>query len=180
MDAIIYFHGYGSNGNSRTAEFIKEAYPNYTIITPTYNTKDADLAMKELDGVVYKTMKEYDSVFLVGTSLGGFMANYFSNKYAIPTVLVNPCLDPVERLERYNPQDKVNCKSFKKYDIPDINGIPKIVVLGKKDSIIPYDTFMSRYKSRYQIFINESMGHRTSSKEDIVPAINEILNNCIL
>jgi hypothetical protein len=180
MDAIVYFHGYGSNGNSRTAELIKQSYPDYAVITPTYNTKDADLAMEELDKTIYKTMKEYDCVFLIGTSLGGFMANYFSNKYAIPTVLVNPCLDPVERLEKYNPKDKVNCKSFAKYDIPDGNGIPKIVVLGKKDNIIPYETFMERYESRYQIFINDLMGHRTSSKEDIVPAINEILNNSIL
>lgn len=180
MDAIVYFHGYGSNGNSRTAEFIKQAYPDYAVITPTYNTKDADLAIEELYPTVQKIMKEYQSVFFVGTSLGGFIANYFSNRYSAPAVLVNPCLDPVQRLQRYNPQDNVNCESFAKYDLKDVNGVPKIVVLGKKDNIIPYDTFMDRYVSRYQIFINENMGHRTSSKDDIVPAINEILNNSFL
>jgi predicted esterase YcpF (UPF0227 family) len=180
MDAIIYFHGYGSNGNSRTAEFIKSAYPDYAVITPTYNTKNANEAIDDLYKVVYQAMKDYECIFFVGSSLGGFIANYFSNKYSIPTVLINPCLDPVKRLQKYNPQDKVDCESFAKYDLSDINGIPKVVILGKKDSVIPYQTFMERYNSRYQIFINESMGHRTTSKEDIIPAINQILNNSIL
>ena len=47
FNAIFYFHGYNSTGNSRTSTIIRDSYPNHDIISPAYNTKDAYLGVKE-------------------------------------------------------------------------------------------------------------------------------------
>jgi predicted esterase YcpF (UPF0227 family) len=175
LNAIIYFHGYNSTGNSRTSTIIRDSYPNYDIISPTYNTKDAYLGVKELTPTIEDTIRNYDNVYLVGSSLGGFMANYFSNKYSLPVVLVNPCLDPVISLVKYPISDRINIESYINYYLEDGDGISKVVVLGREDDIIKFDTYMDRFLNRYKIFINDNMGHRVSSKDDIVPAIDYLL-----
>ena len=177
MDAIIYFHGYNSTGNSRTASIIRDSYLDHDIISPAYNTKDACLGVKELTPILEETIRKYDNVYLVGSSLGGFMANYFSNKYSLPVVLVNPCLDPVISLDKYPISDNINLESYRNYYLEDGHGISKVVVLGREDDIIKYDTYMERFLNRYKIFINDSMGHRVASKDDIVPAIDYLLRS---
>lgn len=176
MDAIIYFHGYNSTGNSRTASIIRDSYLDHDIISPNYNTKDAYLGVKELTPIVEEASRNYDYVYLVGSSLGGFMANYFSNKYGLPVVLVNPSLDPMVSLGKYPISDNINIESYRNYYLEDGHGISKVVVLGRKDEVIKYDTYMDRFINRYKIFINDSMGHRVASKDDIVPAIDTLIN----
>lgn len=176
MDAIIYFHGYNSTGNSRTASIIRDSYPSCDIISPTYNTKDCRIGIKELTPVVEEAVRCYDYVYLVGSSLGGFMASYFSNKYGLPVVLVNPSLDPMVSLTRHPISDNINIESYRDYYLEDGHGISKVVVLGRKDGIIKYDTYMDRFLNRYKIFINDNMGHRVISKDDIVPAIDTLIN----
>lgn len=173
MEMILYFHGYASNGNSSTANIIRSAYPNKKVICPTYNTSNADIAIQELDKVVNELLHQDSELILVGSSLGGFFANYFSNKYSLPVVLINPSLDPSNSLKKYQSN---NTDTFLKYYTEDVNGVSKIVVLGKKDFVVPYTTFMNRFESRYKIFINEDMEHRVKHKNEIVPAINEIIN----
>lgn len=178
FNAIFYFHGYNSTGNSRTSTIIRDSYPNYDIISPAYNTKNAYLGVKELTPILEDTIRNYDNVYLVGSSLGGFMANYFSNKFSLPVVLVNPCLDPVISLDKYPISDNINLESYRNYYLEDGHGISKVVVLGRKDDIIKFDTYMDRFLNRYKIFINDNMGHRVASKDDIVPAIDYLLR-CI-
>lgn len=176
MDAIIYFHGYNSTGNSRTASIMRDSYIDHDIISPTYNTKDAYLGVKELTPILEDAIRNYDYVYLLGSSLGGFIANYFSNKYSLPVVLVNPSLDPMVSLDKYPISDNINLESYRNYYLEDGHGISKVVVLGRKDNIIKYDTYMDRFINRYKIFINDSMGHRVTSKDNIVPAIDTLIN----
>jgi pimeloyl-ACP methyl ester carboxylesterase len=175
METIIYFHGYGSNGSSETVKKIQKLFPNDLIISPSYCTTNADEAIQYLDTIVKSSIEKYRDIVLVGSSLGGFIANYFSNKYGIAVLLINPCLDPVVLLEKYNPKDNVNCESFKKYYLDDVFGVPKYVVLGAKDTVIPYTLFMDRFLERYEVFINNNMGHRVSSEEDIRIPINNLM-----
>ncbi len=179
MNTLIFFHGFGSNGSSKTAELIKATFPELNVLAPLYNTKNADEAVASLTKIVNEVLESEDTekMYLVGNSLGSFFANYFSNKHRKPVVIINPSLDPANNLEKYNPAENVDCESFKKYYTTDEEGVEKIVVLGKLDDVIPYETFMERFENRFQIFLNESMGHRVTSIEEIKPAINKLINN---
>lgn len=174
---FIYFHGYASSGTSNTAKLLKEYYPNIAVISPTYNTRNAHSAMETLENIVARYASQ--EVVLIGTSLGGFFANYFSNKYGLPAVLINPCLDPQKLLQKYNPKDCVDCLSFLSYYSEDSRSVPKTVVLGKKDDVIPYEMFLERL-SKYHVFIKENMQHRVSDISEVKEAVDQILNNSYL
>lgn len=176
---FLYFHGYASSGQSNTAKLIKEAYPEAKVICPTYNTKNAHEAVDTVEKQIRENVNITDNVIFVGTSLGGFFANYFSNKYGVPAVLVNPCLDPQKALQKYNPEGKVDCESFLQYYTEDRLDVPKTVVLGKKDDVIPYNTYEDRVR-KYHVFIKENMKHRVSEISEIKEAIDEIVNNSYL
>lgn len=176
---FFYFHGFSSSGHSRTAELLREAYPTSTVVCPSYNTKNAYDAISSLTIEVVNNAKNNNFIVLVGTSLGGFFANYFSNRLKIPAVLINPCLDPVNLLQKHNPEHDVDCNSFSKYYLNDRLDVPKTVVLGREDDVIPYNTFLDRL-SNYHVFIKENMGHRVSNISEIKDAVDEILNNSYL
>lgn len=176
---LFYFHGFASSGNSRTVELLREAYPNARVVSPTYNTRDAHEAVKTLSKEIAENVSSKDFVVFVGTSLGGFFANFFSNKMLIPSVLINPCLDPGKLLQKHNPEHGVDCDSFYRYYLEDLLSVPKTVVLGREDEVIPYNTFLDRL-SKYHVFIKENMGHRVSNITEIKDAVDEILNNSYL
>lgn len=174
MSVIVYFHGYGSNGSSRTSKLIQEAYPNHTVVSKGYNTKNADDAAFTLDGFIrgLKPVFPDQDIIFVGTSLGGFFANYFSNIFKFPTILINPCLDPHIRLEKYNKNGSVvDCKSFEKY-VSDDTHFEKVVVLGVQDEIIHYDTFLSKFVAYKSVFIKNEMKHRVSNIDEIKSALD--------
>ena len=80
-------------------------------------------------------------------------------------------------LDKYPISDHINIESYINYYLEDAYGISKVVVLGREDDIIKFDTYMDRYLNRYKIFINDSMGHRVASKDDVVPAIDYLLRS---
>lgn len=176
---LFYFHGFKSSGQSSTAKMLAEAYPNARVICPTYNTKNAHEAVETLSREIAENVSSEDLVVFVGTSLGAFFANFFSNKMLIPSVLINPCLDPGTLLRKHNPEHGVDCESFYRYYLEDLRSVPKAVVLGRDDEVIPYNTFLDRL-SKYHVFIKENMGHRVSNISEIKDAVDEILNNSYL
>ena len=177
MSIVVYFHGYGSNGSSRTAKLIQDEYPNHTVVSCSYNTNNADEAIKSLDSFIKSTQLSYpdQKIILVGTSLGGFFANYFSNKLILPAILINPCLDPHIRLEKYNKHNIiVDCQSFLKYYTNDTH-FDKLVILGVMDEIIPYHLFLDRFSSYKSVIFNLEMKHRVSDIQEIKSALSVYL-----
>lgn len=174
MNVIIYFHGYKSDGNSRTAEIIRQIFTNYHIISPSYNTANADEAFEQLSKIIDEGCKICDCIYLIGNSLGGFWANFFSDRYKIKTLLINPSLDPVNSLKKYG---DVNCETYNKYYLQKVDGIRKVVILGKNDETIPFESFLKEFENKkYIIHLNENMGHRVESKEQILPGMYELIN----
>ena len=181
MKAIVYFHGFGSTGYSNTVTHIRNCikYEGYKVISPTYNTKNADKGYEKLDEFINSIKKEYEELYFIGSSLGGFFANYFSMKYKVPVILINPTLDPYNSLKKYNLEES-ELETFKKYYIENTQDIEKIVILGGRDTTIPWKTHLDVFKSNnYEIFINSQMEHRVSKIEEICPAINKLINDTI-
>ena len=59
-------------------------------------------------------IKKKKIVKIIGSSLGGFYAIYFGNKLNIPTMVINPALEPDKSLLSYvGPQKNIYTK--KKY-----------------------------------------------------------------
>jgi predicted esterase YcpF (UPF0227 family) len=88
---LIYLHGFGSTGDSEKSRALKAAYGEQSVVCPDLPT-DPDAVIALVTAIVLEN-KDYPLIF-VGTSLGGFYANYFAQRFDAPCVLVNPSTKP--------------------------------------------------------------------------------------
>ncbi len=89
---ILYVHGLGSSGNSRTSLILKEHYKDDIVLSPDipFEPNKAIAFLREL------VLKNNIDV-VIGTSLGAFYAMQLASKKII---LVNPALNPDVDLEK--------------------------------------------------------------------------------
>lgn len=97
---IIYIHGFGSSGEATKAQIFRKFCEEKQIryIAPSL-PNIPDLALKTLSELI-ESYEVNEKVYLIGASLGGYYAMYLSDKYDLPTVLINPAMYPFETLKR--------------------------------------------------------------------------------
>lgn len=81
---IIYFHGFGSSGATKTAKRLRKLFPKDNVVSPDIPLNPI-MAVIELKKLVQNYSPE-DTV-IVGTSMGGFYAQMMAG---FPRILVNP------------------------------------------------------------------------------------------
>jgi len=173
---IIYFHGYGSSSNSTTGNALK-ARMNCKVICTNYNTQDADDAFEQLNKVVSDEINAGDEILLLGNSLGGFWASYFAGKYHKNLLLINPCMDPIERMKFYIALGhNIAIETYANYPLISFGDIEKNVILGKLDDTIPYESYLELFeKENFKIHFFDTMQHRVENHINDVLEIVEAL-----
>ena len=105
MAKIIYLHGFASSANSTKAVQLKkhilESYSKTEIIIPDIKNNIVD-AVQQID----KLIEEFSPSALVGSSLGGFYATYFSEQYNLKCVGINPAVIPPAEMSEYLGENK--------------------------------------------------------------------------
>ena len=99
--AIIYLHGFGSAGASPKVDALKAAFGAENVFAPDlpFDPNQVITIVKDIIHARYlQTNWKNDKLIFVGTSLGGFYANYFGQLYDCPAVLVNPSTMPDKTL----------------------------------------------------------------------------------
>ncbi len=101
---VIYLHGFNSSGNAQKSQILRaeiDAHaPDLEYYSPTL-IHHPEKAIGELQAHLDQQAEAYDFCF-VGSSLGGFFAIYFANRYpASKTVLINPAIAPWESMHEY-------------------------------------------------------------------------------
>lgn len=90
---ILYIHGYGGTGNSRTAQALKTYLPeDYNVFEPCFPL-DPVKALK----LAEKTIRKKEIDIVVASSLGAFTALQL---YGIPKIVINPCLYPSKEIPK--------------------------------------------------------------------------------
>lgn len=87
---LIYLHGFGSSGDNEKSQALRTQFGDDNVYSPDLPI-DADEVIDLVSSYV-RSVKDYPIIF-VGTSLGGFYANYFAQKFDCPGVLVNPAVN---------------------------------------------------------------------------------------
>lgn len=180
---IIYLHGFNSSGNGETAKQLKEIYGE-NCITPTYDYCNPVIAHRQISRVLLESFNQKEECVLVGTSLGGFWANYFAEKYNLKCVLVNPSLFPQTSLKKYLGENKnysTNKKVmltptqlllYEKYQTKLTPSNMKIVLVGAKDNVVDPVKTISLMKE-HKVVVDKEMGHRVSNIQKVVSLIDE-------
>jgi uncharacterized protein len=73
-------------------EWLANQQPSIDFQCPSLTPYPKDTAAT-LEGLVECAIADGESVYLVGSSLGGFWATYLVEKYQLPAVLVNPAVN---------------------------------------------------------------------------------------
>lgn len=99
---LVVFHGFKSAVPNGTFKRIYKLFRDtHTVIGVNYNYFDLEDTQKRLDALK-KDMLQGREVVVLGTSLGGFWADWFGNHIAAKQiVLMNPATDPANSLKKY-------------------------------------------------------------------------------
>lgn len=186
---IIYLHGFNSDGNGSTATSLKNNYKEL-IICPSYDYGNADKAYKQINSIVSESINHGDLV-IIGTSLGGFWANYFSEKYNIKCILINPALTPDKSLIKFIGKNKNfsngkiidftkdDAEKYKKYELSESPNVYKTIFLGAKDTVIDPINTKQYFKNR-NVIIDKDEEHQIKDVTKIINLIDDMSNTFLI
>ncbi len=160
MAKILYLHGFASSANSTKACQLNEYIVNNTsktnIFIPNLENNIID-AVEQIDNLI----KESSPSSLMGSSLGGFYATYFSEKYNLQCVGINPAVIPPAEMSFYLGENK-NYSTGKKFNVDqsqldllnqmggEIKTIKRpnnfMILLQSGDELLDYKAAISFYK----------------------------------
>ncbi len=99
---LLYLHGFRSSPLSYKAqhlsEIFKNHYPSVQWVCPQLPPSPKDAAE-----LILELTPQWDpkSSAVIGSSLGGFYANWLANQRGFRSILINPATDPARDLRRY-------------------------------------------------------------------------------
>ena len=186
-NTILYFHGFKSSSDSTKAKdlhkFISRRTRNTILITPNIHDNFHDAH----DQIINLIESNQPNVFFMGSSLGGYYASFFSQKYNKKAVLINPAIPPLKDLAMHLGKNKNYSNGNKfiitKNDIDYIRSLsykkilkPKnlMILLESGDEILNYND-TSSYFSGSHIDILYGGDHSYSSFKEKFNKIQDFL-----
>jgi predicted esterase YcpF (UPF0227 family) len=191
MATVIYLHGFASVGESPKSQSLRDALSEHVVFAPDLPVNPNEVIQKVNDLV--RNVESWPLVF-VGTSLGGFWANYFSQKYDAPCVLVNPALTPSKTLyewvgksaKNYSTGQSVevtltDIEHFSNYEKEinrDQNGYLIHLFAAKDDEVISYLDVLTQIRYTNSTLVTEDGGHRFESHWSmVVDKVKELIKS---
>lgn len=186
-NTILYFHGFKSSSDSTKAKdlhkFISRQTRNTILITPNIHDNFHDAH----DQIINLIESNQPNIFFMGSSLGGYYASFFSQKYNKKAVLINPAIPPLKDFEMHLGKNKNYSNGNKfiitKNDIDYIRSLsykkilkPKnlMILLESGDEILNYND-TSSYFSGSHIDILYGGDHSYSSLKEKFNKIQDFL-----
>jgi predicted esterase YcpF (UPF0227 family) len=157
---VLYLHGYGSTGSTDTAVNLRRALADgFTVLSPSYDFSDPLAAARQLESL----MAEHAAAapVVVGTSLGGFFANYLARVCNARAVLVNPALKPSGSLHKYD-ESAATLAGYAQLEATEkaqAHRPERVVVIGTRDEVVDPRTNGLTLKDEAQTVMLD-MGHR--------------------
>lgn len=186
--ALIYLHGFNSSPRSHKASLLLQHLQRLgreSALSVPQLPPDPRIAVARVDALVHE-LKEQPIAF-IGSSLGGFYAAWFADKYRSRAVLINPAMRPYELLATYlgqqvNPytgtryvlrQDHLDC--LRELSVMQLVRPQDILLLVQSgDELIDYRQTLACLPDVKQHVI-EGGSH---AFEDFVQVLDEIVDFC--
>ena len=188
-DMYIYLHGFNSSGDSAKGRYLAQALAPCPVYTPTYSA-DPDTAITGLSQTL-RGLPAGASPILIGSSLGGFYAQYLAHQFRLAAILLNPALQPWQTLQPYLGwqtnyysgeryyfgEQEMGCLA--RYDIlePCADPIPTLVLLDAGDELIDYHVAQERYADCAQVIVYPGGNHQFMHLREAVAAIQDFPAN---
>ena len=184
---IFYFHGFASSADSTKAlvfqNFIKKRFPNVQLHVPNIDNS-IEKSFVQLEDLVNKNST---NKLFMGSSLGGFYASYFAEKYNSKAVLINPASNPYRGMEMYLGKNinystneefyltKEDLEVLEQKNVSSINNPSNYLVLVETgDEVIPFKYTLEFYKGCNFCVVNGG-SHSFDSFQDKLEIIASFL-----
>ncbi|MGB5965960.1 MAG: YqiA/YcfP family alpha/beta fold hydrolase [Sulfurimonadaceae bacterium] len=177
---ILYLHGFASCGDSTKTCLLKKYFGADNVYSP-------DLPVQPTEAIAFidKIINEKNINMLIGSSLGGYYASYFCEKYAIKTVLINPSTEPYETLKPYVGNNTYWCSGepfeWKKsylgeLQIYNIETVKEpslyLLLLQKGDEVLDYSKALEKYEGA-TLSVEEGGNHRFENLDEHLERIKD-------
>jgi uncharacterized protein len=174
MTTIVYLHGFASAGDSEKSRAIRARFPDCKVVAPDLPTiPDIPELLKQVAGD--------ENLIFVGTSLGGFWANFFAQLTTSRAVIVNPSTQPsvslagaetvnyrTGKLVTVTPDDLAQFISAEKMIRQFYTGSLIDLFLAQDDEVLPYEATLQALPDCKSVKITADGGHRYAQHWDQV------------
>jgi len=184
---ILYLHGFNSSPQSFKAElalqFFQQYHPHVTLHCPQIASSPVG-AIEQLTEII--ELKPDAKWCFIGSSLGGYLSTYLSEKYQCKAVLINPAVKPYELLSDYIGQQK-NPYTGEVYQVSeqhmhDLKAINQQKITEKNyqvmvqtgDEVLDYRQECDKYQ-RSTLIVQQGGDHSFINFEQMLPDIAKFL-----
>ena len=194
---ILYIHGFNSSPYSLKAELTRQYFcdnfPKVNFVCPQLATSP-NAVISQLEHII--SANSIDSTnneawFLIGSSLGGYFANYLANKYQLHAVLINPAIKPFTLLEDYIGEQKntytntiyqvteqhmVDLKAIEQ-SAPSFDDKQKnnyLIMVQTGDEVLDYQQAVDKYQ-HCRLIVEQGGDHSFIGFEEKLPIIADFL-----
>lgn len=186
MAAIVYVHGFNSNGRSAKVAKIRQAFPDYAVHAPDLSHVVEPTVQALRDLMLPLLAKHHGDVTVVGTSMGGFWASWLSHEYGVKALLINPAVDPAADLLKYTGAvvggrtwTQADCEDYRWLRFGDrIESMRLMVALD--DAVCPAQRALDKYQERAVCQVYVSGGHRFDDYDAIITELAALINSEVL
>ncbi len=170
---IVVLHGFGSAVPNGTYKRVREIFADtHTVIGVNYNWFDVAGTRDQLDALAAGLFSGRD-VTVVGTSLGGWWADWLANRTGARGVLSNPVTDPASHMLKYAgvAYESVRRARTYRFTAEDVGrygalaveprAVPLLVVLTEDDDRVDHRKALALFGSRpgAEIAVYPTGGH---------------------
>lgn len=173
---ILYLHGFASCGEGNKSSELKKYFTEENVFSP-----DLSPSPTESIEIIERLLKSENINMIIGSSLGGFYATYFAEKYHMRAVLLNPSTKPWNTLapyvgwqKRFCDQEEFEFKSVYLEQLKMLQVIPEegkyLVLLQSEDEVLDYTKAQSLY-NKHKVIVEYGGNHRFENIHDYMSMI---------
>ncbi len=190
---LLYLHGFRSSPQSikarKMAALLASDYPKVRWFCPQLPASPRQ-AMAEVMATVasWPASPGFQSMAVVGSSLGGFYATWVAEQMHCKAVLLNPAVDPARDLSRHigeqtswqNPDEKFfflpeYVQQLRELSCTSIEASNYLAVVAKGDEVLDWREMRTRYAGA-QLRLIDGSDHGLSDFDEHLPAILDFLD----
>ena len=187
---IVYLHGFNSGGQSHKAAWLREQLAPAPVFAPSYPAHRAREALRVLRKFIRRLRRENPrsrKLMLIGSSLGGFWAQYLAPEFDACMVLINPSMHPDETLARHagrfhneaTGEETVltaqDVRALKEYSVEPCNPkVPTLLLLDEQDEVLDARIAAATLRGCGKTIVYPGGSHRFDHLAEALPEIRAL------
>jgi len=190
---LLLLHGFKSAMPNHDYGVIYDTFADaYTVAGFNYDYVDVTANVREFDDLFARFL-DGRKVTLIGTSLGGFWADYAANRFETAgAILVNPSVKPEDTMKRtlgeqYSKKRRAKftvtqeaVTAYAKLDYAARGGVKRLILLSKDDEIVDHRVAVKAFANTpgTKVVVFETGGHNLElARPDVMAVIRNFIEN---